>query len=465
MPHTKLKEHPTSLRAFLHDAPIMQRTVPLSRDAIAADYARHYAGPPAKGRTGAEPIVRYVAEGGLLPVVIGCFGDEQRVRKKLRYLPQSFTAASLRQLMSNALAAQQIETCALPPANPHYCHLQQLPVLIHTPDDAGAYISQGFIYADDGRENYSLSAHRLWLLSERKLGVSILPGRQLASLHQRSLQQGKPLAISINIGIPPAAAIASSLSSAALPTGMNKLMFAGALAGTAIRLACCQTQRVACLADSEIILEGTLGYELVDESKAAGSSMPEFIGYPGKAGRGLAVFTLHHMRVRNNACYPALIGPGREQSVQLGLAGALNALLGLSEERVKGIADLRYSHSGGGMLLLYVALYPGFNQQIHLQQTATELLKINPFTKLIVFVDDDINLHVDEDVLWAITTRSRLEIDCHPLAGFPSLEMDPSQVAGRWRTDSASPVQKIWINATIPDNSHTYFQRAYSELT
>lgn len=465
MPRPENKEHPTSLRSFLKGAPILQRTIPLSQDAIASDYARRYAGPPAYGRASAEPIVRYVTDGGYLPVLMGCFGNEQRVRKKIRHLPQYLTRASLRQLMAHTASPEHIGLRAMPAENPHYGHLYQLPVLTHTPNDAGAYITQGFIYAHDQQENCTLSAHRLWLLDEYHIGVSILPGRQLATMHQHSLRQGQPLAVSINIGIPPAAAIASSLSTATLPAGLSKLAFAGALAGAPIRLAPCRTQNVGCLADSEIILEGTLGSELADESALAQHSMPEFAGYPGKASSGLAVFTLSHMRIRTGASYPALIGPGREQAIQLGLAGAFNALMGLAEELVKGIADLRYTHAGGGMLLLYIALYPGFNQQINLQKIATAIVKLNPFTKLVVFVDQDINLQSDEDVLWAITTRSRLEVDCHPLAGFPTLAMDPSQRDERWRETAISPVQKIWINATIPDGISTSFQRAYSELT
>ncbi len=443
----------------------MLRAIPMPQNAIAADYARRYAGPPACGRASAEPIVRYVTKGGQLPVLMGCFGHEQRVRKKIRHLPQYLTSAALRQLMAHTVAPELIGSHDMPAENPHYTHLSQLPVLTHTTDDAGAYITQGFIYAHDRRGHCSLSAHRLWLLDENRIGVSILPGRQLAVLHQQSLKQGAPLAISINIGIPPAAVIASSLGTATLPAGLSKLAFAGALAGAAIRLAPCRTQDVNCLADSEIILEGSLGAELADESAVARYSMPEFAGYSGKASSGLAVFTLSHVRIRTEASYPALIGPGREQSVQLGLAGAFNALLGLPGELTQGIADLRYTHAGGGMLLLYIAMYPGFNHPSHLQKIASELITLNAFTKLVIFVDQDINLQADEDVLWAVTTRCRLEADCHPLANFPRLAMDPSQQEEGWRQMLPSPAQKIWINATIPDGTALHFQRAYSELT
>jgi UbiD family decarboxylase len=457
-------ECPNSLRAWLKKMPIIQRTSLMPLDAIAMDYARRYSGPPARGNRNSEPLVRYVSGTGQLPVLLGCFGDETEVRHKLK-LTAPFNTASVRRLIARAEAPVLIPHEQLPPGNPHFQHLRQLPVLTHTPNDAGAYITSGFVYCHSESGTDSLSAHRLWLLDRQRLALSILPGRQLEQIHQQYLASGRPLPVSINIGIPPAAAIAASLSGGQRVPGQSKLELAAALAASPVRLCRMQTQAAVCLADSEIILEGTLGVERINENAAARYSMPEFTGYVGKAGSKLAVFTLSKMRVRQEGFYPALIGPGREQSVLLGLAGMLNALLGLPENLSHCIADLRYAHSGGGMLLLYVALYSGFNHHARLQELANALLAINPFTKLIVFVDEDINLQADEDVLWAMTTRCRLELDCHSLSGYPALRMDPVQATNHWRGTIDYPPQRIWINATIPYGLQCQFQRAYGELT
>ena len=439
------------------------QTASLPLSTIASDYARRFAGPPAYGRTLAEPAVRYEADGCPLPVVIGCYGDEPRVRQKLPNLPDKFTAAGVQQLLTHVLPARHIANDELPPSGSNLQCLSDLPILTHTPRDAGAYITQGFLYAEMG-DITAFSAHRLWLLGERQLAVSILSGRQLAVAHQQSLARGKALPLSINIGIPPAAAIAASLSGKTLPPSVSKLSLAGALAGSPVRLADCNSVEARYLADSEIVLEGTLGPDRADERAVADYSMPEFVGYSGKAGNNLVVFNLESMRVRQNAFYPALIGPGREQSVQLGLAGALNALLALPKTLTRGVADLRYSHAGGGMLLLYVALLPGCNSDEHLQSLSKALIEVNPFTKMVIFVDRDINLQADEDVLWALVTRCRLEQDSHFLAHFRALQMDPSQSGKRWRDGLAGAAQRIWINATIPAGLQDSFRRSYNEL-
>lgn len=49
--------------------------------------------------------------------------------------------------MARTVPPQLINRSEMPAENPHYKHLNQLPVLTHTPNDAGAYITQGFIYA------------------------------------------------------------------------------------------------------------------------------------------------------------------------------------------------------------------------------------------------------------------------------------------------------------------------------
>lgn len=457
------REYPNSLRSFMEGMPLLEQTPSQAISAIARDYARRYAGPPAHGRSRVEPAVRYHVDGCPLPVIIGCYGDETRVRQTLPALPEKLTAAAVHHLLSQALPARYIENNELPSAFRDMHDLNSLPILTHTPRDAGAYITQGFIYADT-EDTVAFSAHRLWRLGGRQVAVSILPGRQLAQAHQQSLARGKPLSVSINIGIPPAAAIAASLSGKNIPSSLSKLSIAGALAGSQIRLASCHDSEAHYLADSEIVLEGTLGPEVADESTVARYSMPEFLGYSGKAATHLVIFNLSSIRVRQNAFYPALIGPGREQSVQLGLAGALNALLALPEKLACGIADLRYSHAGGGMLLLYVALFAGFNSNEQLQALSETLIEVNPFTKMVIFVDGDINLQADEDVLWALVTRCRLEQDMHCLTRFPPLPMDPSQSGNSWRNAPEKTARRIWINATIPTGLQDNFQRAYKEL-
>ena len=69
----------------------------------------------------------------------------------------------------------------------------------------------------------------------------------------------------------------------------------------------------------------------------------------------------------------------------------------------------------------------------------------DPPTKLVKYAQKA------EDVLWAIVTRANLSADCHALAGFAPLGMDPSQRPEWARARGQThPQPRSFIDATTP---------------
>jgi UbiD family decarboxylase len=241
--------------------------------------------------------------------------------------------------------------------------------------------------------------------------------------------------------------VASALSSAVLPAGATKLEMAGALAGAPIRVADGVTQPVRVLADSEIVLEGYLDGTLADEPPPV--SLPEFLGYDGESRAGLPVITVTAVTTRRAPAYQAVIGPGREQSVILGLAGALSVALSGTDDDWRLIDDLHFTPAGGGMLTLAVAIRKtSSTSDERLAHIARRIFEQHRFVKLVVFTDPDVNLRNPEDVWWAVTTRSNLGTDCTTFDGFRALPMDPSQAAD-WRGGRGGTT-RAFIDATTP---------------
>jgi UbiD family decarboxylase len=208
------------------------------------------------------------------------------------------------------------------------------------------------------------------------------------------------------------------------------------------------------LAESEIVLEGFLDGTVTDESLDGPPdiSLPEFLGYDGSAREDLPVLTVTAVTTRRSPHFQAVIGPGREQSVILGLAGAVSVALTSDDADWRMIDDLHYSPAGGGMLLLVVAVRkdsPAADSR--LGGIARRIFEWHCFVKLIVFTDTDVDITSAEDVLWAMTTRANLGTDCGTFAGFRPLGMDPSQGAdwaGERGTDGGGG--RSYIDATIP---------------
>lgn len=432
------------------------------RDSIAGDFAERFAGVPATTSSREEKVVRYRVAGCRVPVLLGLYGSERRVRDWLPGLPERFDHAGVEELLAAVLPATAVTD---PPCQqrPDLGDLDALPVLRATARDAGRYLTMGLVYARGSGGAVALSVHRMLVLDGHRLAIWMVPSRRLRALHEDAVRENGRLAVSINIGAPPAAVVASALTSSVLPSTIGKLDLAGALAGAPVTLAPALSQATEVLAESEIVVEGYLDDQVADEGDS-GVSLPEFLGYDGDSRTGLPVVTVTAVTGRRSPLYQAVIGPGREQSVVLGLAGSLSVLMAADGTARRLVRDLHYSAAGGGMLLLVIAVRKeSAADDRALAPIARRIFEGNPFVKLIVFTDDDIDIGSPEDLLWAITTRTNLGADCVTLDGFRPLAMDPSQSAD-WastRGPADGTARRSFVDATIPHDLRSRVTRSF----
>jgi gallate decarboxylase subunit C len=428
----------------------------LSHKEVAADFAARFAGVPATSFARNEKVALYRTTESELPVLLGLYGDSDRVRSWLPGLPATASRSTVTELVSSSCAPQVSTTpaCQQVVSN-RQVDLGTLPVLRTTPRDAGPYLTMAMVYAqcpDSGQ--VALSVHRMLVLDETRLALWMVPGRRLRALYESVVRRNGRLPVTLNIGAPPAAMIASAVNASVLPSDVTKLDLAGGLAGAPITLASALSQPTSVLADSEIVLEGYLDASRADESLSGqlGACMPEFLGYDGHAQPELPVITVTAMTSQRSAMYQAVIGPGREQSVILGLAGALSVALSGDDQDWQLISDLHYSAAGGGMLLLVIAIRKrSTDHDGRLKHIARRVFDQHPFVKLVIFTDEDVDITSAEDVLWAVTTRSNLGADCTTFGGFRALGMDPSQGA-EWADARGTEAGggRTFIDATVP---------------
>ncbi|TCO60575.1 UbiD family decarboxylase [Actinocrispum wychmicini] len=422
-------------------------TAALPCDDVAADFASRYAGIPANSLTRTEPVVCYRVDGRSMPVLLGLYGSAERVRTWLPGLPLRTDRAAVDALVADATPPVVVTDPSCRQRSYARVDLTKLPALRATPRDAGPYLTMGVVMAGE-----SLSVHRMLVLGRDRLAIWMVPGRALRRMHEAAVLTGRRLPVSVNIGAPPAAVVASALSTTVLPVG--KLALAGAMAGGPVALANGVSQPVSVLAESEIVLEGFLDGSVTDESLDGPPdvSLPEFLGYDGAARADLPVLTVTAVTTRRSPRFQAVIGPGREQSVILGMAGALSVALTTDTPEWRLIADLHYSPAGGGMLLLVVAVRKdSAADDARLGGIARRIFDWHGFVKLIVFTDTDVDITSAEDVLWAVTTRANLGTDCGTFAGFRPLGMDPSHGpdwAGERGSDGGNG--RTYVDATVP---------------
>ncbi|WP_436498904.1 UbiD family decarboxylase domain-containing protein [Actinokineospora sp. HUAS TT18] len=409
---------------------------------VAAHFVEHHAGLPATPLSRDEPALLYQVPGASMPVLVGAYGAEKRVCDWLPGFPDRVDGAAARKLVEAAVAPVTVvdPLCAQVVSRPG--DLTALPALITTPRDAGPYLTTGLVCARDAGE-IAMSVHRILILDATRLAIWMVPGRALRRMHEAA---GR-LSVTVNIGAPPAAMLASALGTAFLP--VDKLAMAGALAGAPLRIAEAVSQPAPVIADSEIVIEGYLDDRVADETLDGppGVSLPEFLGYDGEARTGLPVITVTAVTTRRDPWFHAVVGPGREQSVILGLAGALSVALSDTGPHGNLVHDLHFGAAGGGMLLLAVAVRKTCTEDDGvLADIAERILRQHFFVKLVVFTDPDVDIRSPEDVLWAITTRANLGTDTGTFSGFRPLPVDPSH-RPTWRGGSGD---RSFIDATTP---------------
>lgn len=442
--------------------PVIYVDLPLDpRHEIARHYLDTFATSPATSRPGPEPCVLYTRAGRGLPVLMGLFGDRRRNRALLGGGTGS-TAAFLGGHLDARLAPVRVNAAA---AHAHRLEdgLYGLPVLTLTPLDAGPYITSGLVMARDpltGRPNVSI--HRMRVIDRERLTIWMLPGRDLDRIHRAALAAGTPLEVSINIGIDPVVALTSSVTAPFLAAGESELDWAGAIAGAPVAIAACRTHGGLCLAGSEIVIEGRIGAATAPEAEpgGAGFSLPEFLGYMGRAQPSLPVVEVSGVFHRPDALYQTLLGPGKEQSELLAIPieAGLFRTVGAAFADDFALLEVRLMAAAGGLLCAVARIDKRRERPGMAREVLARVRADHPFTKLVLLVDADVDPWSDEDLFWALTTRFQPSRDLHVSGGARGFPLDPSQAAGY--LGGEGPLTDLGVlDLTVPLDQRPRFTR------
>jgi 4-hydroxy-3-polyprenylbenzoate decarboxylase len=166
---------------------------------------------------------------------------------------------------------------------------------------------------------------------------------------------------------------------------------------------------------------------------------------------------------RAGAIYQTLSGPGVEQSILLGLGQECSLLARLKTEGLERLfCRVAALPSGGGHLLTVLQVAKrACGDDLCVIDAAKRLLGEVPSLKNVLLVDEDVDPYSERDVLWAMSTRARLERDIHVSALLPGTSLDPSQLPLYGGSDANGFVNKCVVDCTVPFSSRRRFQRAF----
>lgn len=406
-------------------------------------------------------------------VVIGLLASRKRVGYLLNSKPEKL-GFMMRDAVKNAIApvvvdkakAQCQEVVHL--ATDEGFDIRKLiPAPTNTPEDAGPYVTLGMCYASDVETGESdVTIHRLCLQSKDEISMFFTPGaRHLGAFREKAEALGKPLPISISIGVDPAIEIASCFEPPTTPLGFNELSIAGAIRGKAVELAPCVTIDEKCIANAEYVIEGELlvGARVrEDQNSNTGKAMPEFPGYTGPANAELPVIKVKAITHRVNPIMQTCIGPSEEHVSMAGIPTEAS-ILDMVERAMPGRVQNVYAHSSGGGKFIAVIQFKKTVPSDEGRQRQAALLAFSAFPELkqVILVDEDVDIFDTNDVLWAMTTRMQADVDIVTIPGVRCHPLDPSNdPACSWSIRDHGIACKTIYDATVPFNQKARFQRA-----
>ncbi len=343
-----------------------------------------------------------------------------------------------------------------------------IPAPTNTPVDAGPYITLGMCYAthpDTGLSDVTI--HRMCIQSKDELSIFLQPGsRHIGAMAERATELGKPLPISISIGVDPAISVTSCFEPPTTPLGFNELSIAGALRGKPVELVPCVSIPEKAIANAEYVIEGEIlpgsNNVVEDRNSRTGFAMPEFPGYNGRASSECWLIKVSAVTHRSRPIMQTCIGPSEEHVNMAGIPTEAS-ILNMIEKALPGKVVNCYAHrSGGGK---YMAILQ-CRKTVHTdegKQRQAALLAFSAFPELkhVILVDEDVDIFDTNDVLWALNTRFQGDRDVVAIPGVRCHPLDPSSdpaYSGSIRDVGISA--KTIFDCTVPFDMKDKFVRA-----
>ncbi|MHB0877310.1 MAG: UbiD family decarboxylase, partial [Anaerolineae bacterium] len=307
--------------------------------------------------------------------------------------------------------------------------LGRLPILRHLSGDGGPYITAGVAVIHDPEYGRNACYHRAMVVGPRECAVRVVQGRGTDTAWRRG-DDDVPMAFAIGCPLP--VLIAAAMSPA---KGVDELAIANAIAPTP--LVRCRTVPLEVPAEAEYVIEGRLTHRLAAEGPFIDLTETwDFV-------REQPVFEVDCITHRRDPIYHAILPGLSEHKTIMGLPrvpGIFNAVAAVCD-----VEDVMLSPGGMGWLHARVKLHRRTRDDAALAIRAT--MEAHPSVKMVIAVDDDIDIYDDTRVEWAIATRVQAGADLYIYRGQPSSSLDPS---AKHPKGERPITDKLGIDATIP---------------
>ena len=369
---------------------------------------------PVHGGGGGAALLFDNVRGSEFPVLINAYGSYERVRMALGCESFEALARKVEQLVKPEMPTTLMEKlkklpelarlASMPPkivrsgkcqevVHTDDANLFDLPVIQCWPDDGGRYITLAGIYTkdpDSGERNVGM--YRVQLFEPKLTAMHWHLHHDGARHHRLYAARGEPMPLAIVLG---GDSVLPYAATCPLPPDVSELLFAGFLNGRAIELVPAKTIPLEVPANAEIVIEGWVDpTETVVEGPFG-----DHTGFYSLADR-YPVFRVSAITHRRDPIYPTtIVGKPPMEDYYLGKATE-RIFLPLLQLVVPDIIDYDLPMFGAFHNCVFIKIrkaYPYHARKVmHAVWSAGQMM----FTKFIIVVDEHVNVHDEQDVLF-----------------------------------------------------------------
>ena len=273
--------------------------------------------------------------------------------------------------------------------------LFDFPILKCWPQDGGRFITWPLVITknpETGKRN--VGVYRMQVHDERTTGMHWQTQKHGAEHFRRARAKshdGK-IEVAVAIGADPMTCLAGILP---IPPDLDEMMFAGFLRRDPVEMVACETVDLEVPANAEIILEG---YVKLDEMRTEGP-FGDHTGFYSLEGE-YPVFHVTCVTHRREPIYlTTIVGPPPQEDFWMGHA-VERIFLPVMKMQYPEIVDVSMPAEGIFHNMMIVAIrksYPGHARKI---MNAIWSLGQAMFTKVVIVVDHDVDVHNYREVAW-----------------------------------------------------------------
>ncbi|KSV74448.1 hypothetical protein N182_27795 [Sinorhizobium sp. GL2] len=391
-------------------------------------------------KAGEQAVLFENVQGSSLPVVSNLFGSHERLRRLIGAGDKTFCQRWI-ELTDACLAGRDADMLEAAPASvaAEFCDgtLSELPAITYHERDAGPYFTSAIFLArepDSGVPN--LSFHRSMYVSDKELRVRLGSTHDLARYQAKAEARGEALEAALLLSCPPELFLAACAS---LPYEASELVMAAQIAGGKIAMRACKTIALDVPASVDIVVEG----RFLPNVKRPEGPFGEFMGnYVGVGDNH--VFEISHVSWRPGAVFHALTCGSPEDLRPLEAVTAARVYRHVSSQ-MPGILDVCCRPNVMISIIKIRKTYEGQGKHAILAALGSHL----DYNKVVIVVDEDVDIYNFEDVMWAYMTRGRADTRAMILNDIPGFYRDPHK--DHWG--------RLCIDATMPFGREAEFER------